>query len=311
MIGGVLLALSIRDVSWVQVEDELASISYPWILLALALYWTELALRVVRWRVLLSCLRPPVGGYFTSIAFFAGYAANNVLPAKLGEPFRADLLGRLARTSRLAAFGSIIVERLTDIIFILGMTTLGIWFATTSDQHTLGNVSRGLVLLALPVAVLALAVVLLATRKSESLNLRLRLLTSKVQNLIHGLRALREPSTYPKLLGSSLLIWMLNTMGMWSILVALNVELSFSQAILLVGMTGISAAIPAAPAGIGTLQYAFHLAALMFGFSVSAALVASTIVQVILLGSATVVGALCYAVALYQHLFREVEEQAA
>ena len=68
-----------------------------------------------------------------------------------------------------------------------------------------------------------------------------------------------------------------------------------------------TAAIPAAPAGIGTLQYAFHIAAILFDFSPSAALVAATIVQLALLGSATVVGAMVYSYAVYNHLMRADE----
>ena len=83
---------------------------------------------------------------------------------------------------------------------------------------------------------------------------------------------------------------------------ALDIELSINQTILLVGITGIATAIPAAPAGIGTLQYAFHLAAILFSFSASAALVASALVQLVLLGSATLVGAFSYSYAVSKHL---------
>lgn len=121
-VGAALLFLSVKEVSWSEVKGEVEDIIYAWILLAAFLYWIELGLRIVRWRVLLSQLKPPIAGHQIAIAFIAGYAANNVLPAKLGEAFRADLLGRLANVSRLTAFGSIIVERLFDMVVVLGMT---------------------------------------------------------------------------------------------------------------------------------------------------------------------------------------------
>ena len=88
---------------------------------------------------------------------------------------------------------------------------------------------------------------------------------------------------------------------------ALDISLEINQTILLIGLTGISAAIPAAPAGIGTLQYAFHIASVLFDFSPSAALVASTIVQLVLLGSATLVGAITYSYPISHHLLRDIE----
>ena len=303
-VGAALLFLSVRDVSWSEVKGEVEGIIYAWIVLAAFLYWIELGLRIVRWRVLLSQLKPPIAGDQVAIAFIAGYAANNVLPAKLGEAFRADLLGRLANVSRLTAFGSIIVERLFDMVVVLGMTAFGVLHVTTTHLDTLEDVTNGLTILVAPIAILVIVVYFLVARKNNQLNIRLRALSVKVQNLIQGLHVLEDSSSYLKLLSSTLVIWMLNCLAIWSIMMALEVQLNVNQTILLIGITGISAAIPAAPAGIGTLQYAFYITAVLFGFSSSAALVASVIVQIVLLGSATVVGAIAYSYAISNHLLQ-------
>ena len=317
IIGATFLFLSVKGVSWREIKGELDSINYTWILFAIVLYWVELPLRIVRWRVLLSKLKPPVAGHQVAIAFMSGYAANNVLPAKLGEAFRADLLGRLANVSRLAAFGSIIVERLFDMVMILAMTAWGVLFITTTHLDTLEEVIMGLTALVVPIAFLVIVVYFLIVKKDNVLKLKLKLklklninlkaLSTKAQNLIQGLHALEDTSSYWKLISSTLAIWMLNCFAIWSIMMALGIQLNINQTILLVGITGISAAIPAAPAGIGTLQYAFHITAILFDFSPSAALVAATIVQLALLGSATVVGAMVYSYAVYNHLMRADE----
>ncbi len=305
VVGAALLFLSVKDVSWSDVKYELEGITYAWILCAIFSYWIELALRMVRWRVLLSQLKPPIAEHYIAIAFMSGYAANNVLPAKLGEAFRADLLGRLANVSRLTTFGSIILERLLDMVAVLGMTAWGVLFVTTTHLDTLEKVTKGLTILVAPIALLVILVYFLVARKDNYLNVRLRALSVKVHNLMQGLHVLEDSSSYLKLLGSTLIIWMLNCLAIWSIMMALHVQLNVNQTILLIGITGIAAAIPAAPAGIGTLQYAFHIAAVLFEFSSSAALVASVIVQVALLGSATVVGAMSYSYAISKHLLPE------
>jgi uncharacterized protein (TIRG00374 family) len=301
-VGAALLFLSIRNVSWGDVKGQLQSITAAWIIVAFCLYWFELALRLFRWRTLLSQLQPAISIYQLSTAFIAGYAANNVLPAKLGEAFRADLLGRLANVSRLTAFGSIILERLFDMVAILCMTAWGVLFVTTTQIGTLDHVIRALTLLAVPIALLAILVYFLVARKSNYLNSRLKTVSVKVHNLAQALHVLEKPSLSLKLIGSTMAIWILNSIAMWSILMALNVQLDINQTLLLIGITGIAAAIPAAPAGIGTLQYAFYIASVLLEFSPSAALVASTIVQIVLLGSATVVGAMSYSHAISRHL---------
>jgi uncharacterized protein (TIRG00374 family) len=306
-VGAALLFLSVKDLSWNEVKGEVGGIAYAWILLATCMYWIELGLRIVRWRVLLSRLNPPVAGYQIAIAFLSGYAANNVLPAKLGEAFRADLLGRLADVSRLTAFGSIIVERLFDMVVVLGMTAWGVFLVTTTHLDTLEEVSKGLTLLVAPIALLVILVYFLVARKNHYLNVRLRALSVKVHNLLQGLHVLEDSASFLKLLSSTLVIWMLNSLAIWSIMMALDVQLNINQTILLIGITGISAAIPAAPAGIGTLQYAFYIAAVLFEFSSSVALVASVIVQIVLLGSATLVGAIAYSYAISNHLLQSNE----
>ena len=302
LLGAALLYLSVRNVSWIEVKSEFESIVYGWIFLALILYWIELTLRIARWRILLSQLKPPVLKYHIVLAFLSGYAANNVLPAKLGEAFRADLLGRLASVSRLSAFGSIIVERLLDMVAILGMAAWGLVFVTTTHLDILEEVNQGLAILVAPVALLVLAVYFLVAKQENPLNIKLKTLSVKIKNLIHGLHALEDTSSYLKLLASTLIIWTLNCLAIWPIMMSLNIHLNLNQTLLLIGLTGISAAIPAAPAGIGTLQYAFHITAVLFDFSASAALVASAIVQIALLGSASLVGAFTYSYAVSHHL---------
>lgn len=305
ILGAALLFLSVRDVSWSEVKSEFERINYAWILLATLLYWLELGLRIVRWRVLLSQLKPTIAGYQVAIAFISGYAANNVLPAKLGEAFRADLLGRLANVSRLTTFGSIIVERLFDMVVVLGMTAWGVLFVTTTHLDALEEVTNGLTALVAPIIVLVVLVYVVVSRKNNFINARLKGLSVKVQNLIQGLHVFENSSSYLKVFASTVVIWMLNCLAIWSILMALDVQLNVNQTILLIGITGIAAAIPAAPAGIGTLQYAFHIAAVLFGFSASAALAASAIVQIVLLGSATAVGAIAYSYAVSRHLLQD------
>ena len=304
VIGGALLFLSLKDVSLSAVKEELENITYAWIVLSLGFYWVELSLRIVRWRVLLSQVKPPIAGRHVTIAFLSGYAANNVLPAKLGEAFRADLLGRLANVSRLTAFGSIILERLFDMVVVLAMTAWGVLFITTTHPDVLEDVNKGLVILTAPIAILVVVVYFLVAKKDSPLNVKIKALSVKLQNLIQGLHILEDSSSYLKLIAATLIIWMLNCLAIWSIMMALGIQLGVHQTILLIGITGISAAIPAAPAGIGTLQYAFYICAVLFEFSSSAALVASTIVQLVLLGSATVVGAMCYSYAVSNHFLQ-------
>jgi uncharacterized protein (TIRG00374 family) len=307
LVGAAFLYLSLRGLEWRDIETEIRRISPMWVLLALALYWCELGLRILRWRTLLSHLQPQVPGLQVAISFTAGYAANNLLPAKLGELFRADLLGRLANVSRLTALGSIIVERMFDLAIVLVMATWGVAVLTTADAQSLARVNQGLLVLLIILAAALGCVYLLLGSRSYTLPGRLAVAGEYLGKLTAGLHAFEYRPNYVRLVLVSLIIWLLNCLSIWSIVMSLNVRLGPGETILLVGISGISAAIPAAPAGIGTLQYAFHLTALLLGISASAAVVASSLVQVVLLGSATLVGGLAYAYAVSAHLIGQRE----
>lgn len=302
VVGGGLLYLTVKDLSWAEVQAELGAIHYAWVVCALAIYWVELALRIVRWRVLLLPLRQTLPYTSVATAFMAGYAANNVLPAKLGEPFRADLLGRLGEVSRMSALGSIIVERMFDMVVVLGMTAWGVLMVSSLRLDTLADVNRGLLALLFPFLCLAAGLYFLVTRKRNVLVVRLNAMSEKIRNLITGLNVPGGAASQFGLCVLTLLIWGLNSCAMWSMLMALEVQLTASQTVMLIGLTGIAAAIPAAPAGIGTLQYAFFLAAVLYDFPASAALVASALVQIVLLGSVTLAGALAYSHAVSTRL---------
>ncbi|MCK9209645.1 MAG: flippase-like domain-containing protein [Ignavibacteriaceae bacterium] len=73
-------------------------------------------LRALRWKVILSSIKKDVevGHLFGSLLI--GYGVNNVVP-RLGEISRAVSVGQLENISRSSIFGTIVVERVIDIIF--------------------------------------------------------------------------------------------------------------------------------------------------------------------------------------------------
>lgn len=300
VIGGAFLFLCLKNVKWEEVKEAVLNIKVGYVVLSLMFYWLELWLRISRWRFLLTHLTASINFKLVGIAFLAGYAANNILPAKLGELFRADLFGRLTKTPRLTALGSIILERLLDMVTILGMATWGILLVSRSS--TVDHISHLLwVMGAILLAAIVGGLILIRTRASWS-PLVFSKFRERIHNVMDGLHMLGDSSSYVKLIASSAVIWLLNSLAIWSILVALGVNLNFNQVVLLMGVIGISAAIPAAPAGIGTLQYAFYLVFVLLGLPVSIGVVASIIVQLVLLGSATIIGGWLYHYAITAHL---------
>src|SRR5690349_17050384 len=89
-------------------------------LLALATVLTALtyALRAFRWQFLLA----PIGATRYSVAFAAtviGFAANSLIPGRVGEVLRPYLLARRESLNAMSAFATIILERALDLATVL------------------------------------------------------------------------------------------------------------------------------------------------------------------------------------------------
>jgi uncharacterized protein (TIRG00374 family) len=293
-IGGVFLYLALRHVHVSDLVDAVATVRAGWLILALCVYWMELAARVIRWRVLLLRTEASVTLGNTTSAFIIGYAANNVLPAKLGELVRVDLISRLAGLSRMAALGTVLVERIFDILLILLMAAISLGMLVMPETLELARLRGGMVSLGAICAVLLVVGVTLG-RNGVTNGRRIRVAKhARLSHLVSGIRILSNPAECVRILLLSVLIWTLNGLSMWLIVLALGISLSVPQLMLLLGVVGLAAVLPAPPAGLGVLQYAFTLVFGLLGMSSAIGLVASATVQVALLGSVTVVGALLF-----------------
>jgi len=293
-IGGAFLYLAVRHASAADIGKVLGSAKAGWLAVAVLVYGLELGARVVRWRALLSHTGENVGLGNATSAFIIGYAANNVFPAKLGELVRVDLISRLSGIPRMASLGTVVVERIFDILLILLMAGISIGLLVLPETLDLNRLRSGMILLgALTALLMVTGVCLVRSRINSGWNLG-PAMHVRLGNLVRGIQILTSPGQCGRILGFSLLIWALNAVAMWLIVFAFGVSLSLLQTLLLMGIVGLAAVLPAPPAGLGVLQYAFTLVFELLGKPSAIGLVASAAVQVVLLGSVTLVGAFLF-----------------
>jgi uncharacterized membrane protein YbhN (UPF0104 family) len=131
--GAVTLFAATRGVSTADLKLAFSRVDGWWVGAALAAYAAALPMRGFRWALLLNQISPE--SQTTALeATIVGFAANYLLPARLGELFRADYLKRISGLSRTAAIGSIGVERTVDGLTVLGLLALGlIWSGIGAD----------------------------------------------------------------------------------------------------------------------------------------------------------------------------------
>ena len=213
-----------------------------------------------------------------------GFAANNVLPLRVGELIRAYLLAKDAGLSRSGVLMNLALERLLDLIGILLIyaATLSMLPAAPAAFRT----SAWLAAVAVVGLALALAAFVLAPRRIDALwrwvgthlpaGLRERG-SIYLAEFERGLAAMRAPATAALLIGYSIGRWLLAVLLAWLAIYAYAGAVSLPLAMVTIGITAFAVALPSAPGFVGPMQAAFMLALTPFGIDQEAALAASVL----------------------------------
>src|SRR4051812_18841241 len=120
----LFLWLALRGVKWPQVWAHLRGANPLWLALSIVVATLSVHVRALRWKVLLAPVDPHVGWQPRVAGTAVGMAANNLIPARVGEIVRAVATARLARLPFSAVLASLVVERVLD-----GVVTVGLLFA--------------------------------------------------------------------------------------------------------------------------------------------------------------------------------------
>lgn len=287
LVAGVVLTiiflwLALRNVDIAQVQEALRNANYAFLLPAILCSTAGYALRTLRWeRILAPTKRVPFGRLFPVL--MTGFAANNLLPARIGEFVRAYLLGSREGVSRSLALATIVVERVCDGLTLIALmtATLALFPLPVDDPRLhlvelsataiFGVATLGLIALILcPGPLLRLAKLLLRPfPRALAVGVE-RLLLSFIQ----GLDALRSPAALARIAGLSLLVWTLEGASFAFMMLAFPFGLApgewLAAAAFLLIFVNLGIMIPSAPGYIGTYQFFATLA--LGAFQVPAAL---------------------------------------
>jgi len=115
VLAAVFLYIAFYDVNFGEVLNLVSKASVFWIIILILTFFLGHLVRTVRWKVMLHSVKPEVSFKHLFGALMVGYGVNCVTP-KLGEITRAVVLGRWEKLSRSSMLGTVIVERVIDII---------------------------------------------------------------------------------------------------------------------------------------------------------------------------------------------------
>jgi uncharacterized protein (TIRG00374 family) len=265
LVTVVFSYIALSDINFSEVWRALRSCDYWWLIPALVAFGLGDVARALRWRSLFAPgRRPPPGP--TLNATMIGYFYNNIMPARAGEAARVVVLTRRSSAPIFETVGTIVVERLYDIVAILA-----IFFVT---QPWLPHVSWfraaavAAIVLALAIAAVAAVLVIYGERPLRFVLRplgRLPLFTEDrlektVSELAHGLSGLRNREVAVEAFLWTIVAWMLTALCSYLVSVAFHLHLPFACGVLVAVAVGLSMILPSPPAAIGVFEGAAILA---------------------------------------------------
>ena len=254
-IIAIFVALNWQVLS--KVPELIAQADPRFILVAFAIFYLGFPLRGMRWQRLLRGTGFSIGVKDSTEIIYLSWFVNCIVPAKLGDVYRAYLLKINSSASLSRTLGTVFIERCLDVIAI---ALLGIAAGYWSFRNGLPPVIQVLFIVALAV-VGGLAIGLFTLR-----NFGRRILTvlpfphrflefyDRFEEGVFGAFGLRH---LPALAFITGLIWMTESLRLFFVIQAFgfpDVELGLSGAVFVALIGSLLTAVPLSPAGLGIVE---------------------------------------------------------
>jgi uncharacterized protein (TIRG00374 family) len=272
-----LVALFLRNADLARVWTAMRTARLDLMAVAVLLTLVTYIVRAERWQYLLE----PLGHTRFWVAFrttVIGFAASAVLPARAGGVLRPYLLARQEGLSATAAFATIVLERVLDLVAVLLLLAVYLlWFdpGMAARDSALFSAIRIGGLISTPVALAALGLMFymaghpaslqsLIARVETILPARAAAATIKLARMFaEGFAVVRRPERLLAGLTWSVVLWLVIAAETWVVALAVGIAMPFTGTLLLLLMLVVGVAVPT-PGGVGGFHEAFRLGVTAF-----------------------------------------------
>jgi uncharacterized membrane protein YbhN (UPF0104 family) len=288
LIQALVSLVALAAVVWWAAKQEspkfpTGSTAVAWLVAALVLYALATLLRGERWHWILQVTGVRTERSDCYALTTVGYMGNNVLPARAGEALKVVLMSQRCEASKRTLLGSVVAERVLDLIALATIFVVVVYGALSSDVLP---TDRPLLVAGGGVVLLVLAAMALWVLRRHHVFERAR---DWLRPLADSPRALlSKPGA--ALLAGTFVLWAFEAAVYLAVAKSIELDFSVTGALYLVALTNFVAALPAAPGSIGTFDAAVAFGARRLGASGSMAVTYMLLLRFILYIPITVVG---------------------
>jgi uncharacterized protein (TIRG00374 family) len=285
VVSLALIGWTAWSFDWQRVWSALGKAQSGWVVAALATVLLTIAARVLRWQGLLLPRRFGMGTLLA--ALLAGQVVNYVVLSQLGVFVRAAVLGP---GDRARALGTVLVEKLWDMMMLLGLVavlSLGLalpdWLLLPARLLAVGSaVTIGLIL----------AVLLLQKRFSQAVGRWSRVFGRWLSATLDGLEGIIHPQTFIWGLFGSMMVWGLGAATAWCLLRAFGMPSGAAPVLLLLAALQAGVAVPSLPGSVGVFEGICIAVLALFGVGREEALAMGLVLHVVIFAPPLLLGGL-------------------
>ena len=289
------------SVEWGALWSHVASANLALLLLAFAVFYCSFPIRALRWRALLGNVGygPAAGSPVPSTTgltriMYLGWFANCVTIARLGDAYRSYLLKKAAGVSFAVTLGTILAERLLDVVVLaamLGATVLLAFRGTLPPDATVA-LFAGLILSTTGVCGVLVMRRLRGVVVERVLPLRLHAHYERFEQGVAG-----SFKRVPLLVAYSAAGWIIEGSALYLTAAAVDAPVSVAAALMVALVASLLTTVPFAPAGMGFTEAGTVLLLTRLGLDTDAAGAVALLFRIINYWSIVALGSALYVFA--------------
>jgi len=296
-VAGLFVALLARRVAWAGVRHALAGAS-PWpLVLGLVALTADMAARITRWWLMLRAAEPDLPLASCVRPFLGSLSLNNTMPLRAGDVVRVVGFRRTLRAPVAHVAGTLVLERMLDLLVLLAILLAGV-------AGTRGVFPHAFLVAAAAAGALALTTLLALTFLPGPITALIRRSMARlfggrpwlpaggraVDQIAAACALLRSPGRAARLLGLSLVAWVLEGLVFVCAAWSLGLGVPWPAPWLALGAATLATLLPSSPGYVGTFDYFASLGLIAYGARAEGAAAFALVTHLMLWVPVTIVG---------------------
>lgn len=268
LVFGIALAatfafMAFRNMDWAQAWQVFSHASPLWMIVGLVALAVDYTLRIVRWWFMMRTVAPELKLKQCFGPFLASIALNNVLPFRAGDIARAFGFQKQLGVPPVKTLGTMLVERLLDLVTLLGFLYAGLAIAGPEavppafikTAGTLAFIGVGMLVASLVFPTPFLNYFKRLEVKHADGESSAKKLAHIGTDLFSTLRAMRTPQSLTAMLGLSVLSWFLEGVLFACAIRAIEPSANLVSGWFSLALGTLATLIPSTPGYVGTFDF--------------------------------------------------------